>query len=140
MSQPHVIQWLYNIWAALVAINNGFQEQADTAVNINAIAGAETDVFDLNVAATRYLVRSLRLKCADPGANTVTVRLRELVNNVATVVATFDITAANFANYFSLMDMFGVPYLAGDDLQITVEASGGGPFAITGQYSHATAT
>jgi len=122
------------------ATNHDFQEQPDTAVNITAIAGGETDVFDLNVANTRYIVRNLRLKCADPGANTVTVRLRELVNDVSTIVNTFDITAANFAGYHSLMDMFGVPYLAGDDLQVTVQASGGGPFAVTGQYAHATAT
>jgi len=117
-----------------------FQEQPDTPVNINAILASETDVFDLNVADTRYIVRSLRLKCADPGADTVTVRLRELVNDVSTVVATFDIIAANFATYFSLMDMFGVPYLAGDDLQVTVQASAAGPYGVTGQYSHAVTT
>jgi len=121
-------------------LDSVFQEQADTAVNINAILASETDVFDLNVAGTRYIIRNLRLKCADPGADTVTVRLRELVNDVSTIVATFDITAANFATYFSLMDMFGVQYLAGDDLQVTVQASAAGPYAVTGQYNHATAT
>ena len=117
-----------------------FQEQADTAVNVDAILASETDVFDLNVADTRYIVRSLRLKCADPGADTVTVRLRELENDVSTIVATFDIIAANFATYFSLMDMFGVQYLAGDDLQVTVQASAAGPYQVLGQYSYASAT
>ena len=121
-------------------LNSVFQEQADTAVNVNAILASETDIFDLNVADTRYIVRNLRLKCANPGADTVTVRLRELVNDVSTIVATFDITAANFATYFTLMDMFGVPYLDGDDLQVTVQASAAGPYVVTGQFSHATAT
>jgi len=135
-----IMAYIKGILLGIAAASHAFQEQADTAVNINAILASETDVFDLNVAGTRYIIRNLRLKCANPGADTVTVRLRELVNNVSTIVATFDITAANFATYFSLMDMFGVQYLAGDDLQVTVQASAAGPYAVTGQYSHATAT
>ncbi|MDP2731283.1 MAG: hypothetical protein Q8O55_12520, partial [Dehalococcoidales bacterium] len=135
-----IMAYIKGILLGIAAAAHAFQEQADTAVNINAILAGETDVFDLNVAGTRYIIRNLRLKCANPGADTVTVRLRELVNNVSTIVATFDITAANFATYFSLMDMFGVQYLAGDDLQVTVQASAAGPYAVTGQYSHATAT
>lgn len=113
-----------------------FYEQADAAVNITAVNTAETDVLHLSTASTRYIVRSLRLKCADPGANTVTVRLYELMNDVLTEVDSFDITNANFASYHSLMDMFGLPHLAGDELQVTVRASAGGPYAVTGQYSH----
>lgn len=128
------------IRALITAIGGGFQEQADVAVNINAILAAETDVLNLAAANTRYIVRSLRLKCADPGANTVTVRLYELVNDGLTQVDSFAVTAATFATYHSLMDMFGVPHLAGDRLQVTVQASAGGPYAVTGQYSHATAT
>ncbi len=113
------------------------QDQPAVAVNINAIVGAETNVFNLSAADTRYLVRSLRLKSVDPGANTVTVRLYELVNGASTVVGTFDITTVNFATYFSLMDCFGVPHLAGDNLRVTVQASAGGPYAITGELSYA---
>jgi len=105
----------------LNGVNHNYQEQADTAVNITAIAGGETDVLNLAVANTRYIVRSLRLKCADPAANTVTVRLYELVNDVATVVHTYDITAANFGTYLSLMDLFGLSYLSGDNLRVTVQ-------------------
>jgi len=126
--------------AAIDAIKSAtgiFHEQPDAAVNITAIAASETDVLNLAVANTRYIVRSLRLKCADPGANTVTVRLYELVNDVLTVVDSFDIDATNFATYQSLMDMFGLPHLAGDNLKVTVQASAGGPYAVTGQYSHA---
>jgi len=114
-----------------------FHEQADVAVNITAINTAETDVFHLSAVSTRYIVRSLRLKCADPGVNTVTVRLYELVNDVLTEVDSFDIDSSNFGTYHSLMDMFGLPHLAGDELQVTVRASAGGPYAVTGQYSHA---
>ena len=121
-----------NIAAKIDAIKGAtgiFYEQADTAVNITAIAASETDVLNLAVANTRYIVRSLRLKCADPGANTV--------NDVLTEVDSFDIDAANFATYHSLMDMFGLPQLAGDSLKVTVQASAGGPYAVTGQYGHA---
>jgi len=113
-----------------------FYEQADAAVNITAVNTGETNVFYLSAASTRYIVRSLRLKCADPGANTVTVRLYELVNDGLTEVDSFDIDAANFGTYHSLMDMFGLPHLAGDELKVTVRASAGGPYAVTGQYSH----
>ncbi|MBA7558674.1 hypothetical protein ES708_00281 [subsurface metagenome] len=129
-----------NIAAKIDAIKGAtgiFYEQTDTAVNITAIAASETDVLNLVVADTRYIVRSLRLKCADPGANTVTVRLYELVNAVLTELDSFAIDNANFGTYHSLMDMFGLPHLAGDNLKVTVQASAGGPYAVTGQYSHA---
>lgn len=128
------------IYDGIVAANSSFQEQADTAVNITAILAAETDVLNIAVAGTRYIVRSLRLKFADPGANTITVRLYELVNDVATVVDTFVVDTTIFATYHSLMDMFGLPHLAGDNLRVTVQASAGGPYQVLGQYSHATAT
>ena len=126
-----------NLLADIKGTTGIFHEQADAAVNINAVNTGETDVFHLSAADTRYIVRSLRLKCADPGANTVTVRLYELANDVLTEVDSFDIDSTNFATYHSLMDMFGLPHLAGDELQVTVKASAGGPYAITGQYSHA---
>ena len=136
------VRYLKGILNALIALAGVgiLHEQADVAVNITAIAAGETNVLNLAAAGTRYLVRHLRLKCADPGANTVTVRLYELVNDVLTVVDSFAIVTGNFATYFSLMDMFGLPHLAGDNLRVTVQASAGGPYAITGQYSHATAT
>jgi hypothetical protein len=116
-----------------------FHEQNDTAINTTAINAGETDIINFAVVANHhYMVRHLRLKCADPGANTVTVRLYELINDVLTQVDSFDITTANFANYFSLMDMFGLQYLAADAVQITVRASAGGPYTVTGQYSQAT--
>lgn len=126
--------------AAIDAIKGAigiFHEQADTVVNITAIAASETDVLNLAAAGTRYIVRSLRLKCADPGANTVTIRLYGLVNDVLTEVDSFVIDTGNFGTYQSLMDMFGLPHLAGDNLKVTVQASAGGPYAVTGQYSHA---
>lgn len=114
-----------------------FHEQVDTAVNITAILASETTVLDLSVADTRYIVRSLRLKAADPSTETITVRLYELINDVLTVVDTFDIDGANFGTYHSLMDMFGLQHLAGDSLKVTVQVSGGAGVAVTGQYSHA---
>jgi len=127
------------ILAAIGAIDAGLQEQADVPFNVNAVL-AEANIFDLSVANTRYVVRSLRLKCVDPGAETVTVRLYELVNNVQTLVDTFAITTANFATAHSLTDMFGLFQLAGDNLKVTVIATAAGPFVCTGQYCTATAT
>jgi hypothetical protein len=112
-----------------------FTEQADNPVTINAVNGSETNVLLLNTANTRYLVRSLRLKCANPGANIVTVRLYELINDVLLEVDSFEIDSTNFAYYHSMMDMFGLSNLAGTQLSVTVRASAGGPYAVTGQYS-----
>lgn len=111
-------------------------EQADVPVTINSIAASETNVFDLSTASTRYVVRNLRLKSADPGVDTVTVKLYELINDVQVAVDTFAITTANFGDYHSLMDMFGVPALAGDNLKVTVQSSAN-TYAITGQYNYA---
>jgi len=122
----------------IIGATGTFLEQADTPVTINAVL-AETDVLDLSVADTRYIVRSLRLKAVDPAPQTITVRLRELINDVSTIVDTFTIDTNNFGTHHSLMDMFGVPHLAGDDIHVTVLASAAGPYAITGQYSHAKA-
>jgi hypothetical protein len=107
---------------------------ADIAVNITAVSGSETNVFNLSAANTRYIVRHLRLKFADPSTETVTVRLYELINNVLTVVDTFTVDNTNFGTYFSLMDMFGLSHLAGDNLKVTVQVSGGAGVAVTGQY------
>jgi len=128
------------IAAAIGAIDSSFQEQPDVAVTINAIAGGETNVFDLSVAATRYIVRNLRLKLANPAAETCTVRLYELVNDALIVVDTFLIDTDNFGTAHSLMDMFGLSHLAGDNLKVTVRMSGGADVAITGQISWASAS
>lgn len=128
------------IWRVLnfPSLNALLNENPAVPVNISAILASETNVLNLNTASTRYIVRSLRLKSANPGADTVTVRLYELINGVSTLVDSFGITAATFATYFSLMDMFGIPYLAGDNLKVTVQVTGaGGPYAVTGEYSYA---
>jgi len=128
------------IIAAIGVASHAFQEQPDVAVSIDAIAGGETNVFDLSVADTRYIVRNLRLKLANPGVETCTVRLYSLINDVLTVVDTFAIDAANFATYHSSMDIFGVPQPAGDSLKVTVQMSAGAAVAVTGQYSYAEAS
>ncbi|GAI61570.1 unnamed protein product, partial [marine sediment metagenome] len=136
---PAEVAALTALVVALIADIEGaigiFHEQAAVPFNVPA-ALAAADILHLDDADTRYIVRSLRLKCIDPVGETVTVRLYELVNNVLTEVDSFAITNANFATYHSLMDMFGLPHLAGDELQITVQATAVGPYAVTGQYSH----
>jgi hypothetical protein len=82
----------------------------------------------------RYVVDRVRLKCADPGANIVTVRLYEFVNWALIQTDSFDITTANFNKHFSLQDMFGLDKIAGDYTKISLRASAGGPYAVTGGY------
>ena len=113
-------------------------QQPDVAVSTNANIAA-VDIFDLNTAGVTFVVNNLRLKCADPGANTVTLTLYELINDASVAVDTFDITTANFGTYFSLYDMFSVQQLAGDDIQITLSCDADGNHAVTGQYQYAQA-
>ncbi len=116
---------------------NSWHQMPDVPVTINAILASETDVFDLTVAGFSYMVNSLRLKCVDPGAETITVRLYELINDVEVNVASHTITTVSYGTWFSLVDMFGMSHLAGDNLRVTVQASAAGPYAITGQYHYA---
>ena len=112
-----------------------YTEQADTPVFTTAPNGSETNIFLLNAANTRYMVQGMRLKCANPAGNTVTVRLYELINDTLTEVDSFAIDATNWTVHHSLMDMFGVPHLAGTQIKVTVRASAGGPYGVIGQYS-----
>ena len=59
------------------------------------------------------------------------------MNSLEEMVDSFNITTANFANFFDLPDMFGVDQLAGQKLRIGVIASAGGPYAVTGQVNWA---
>ena len=118
--------------------NGGHMEMPSVPINVVVNDDTNTDIMDLNDADTRYMLRGLVLKCADPGEYTVTVSLKMLVNDVATVIDTFDITTANYATYFKLHDLFEAQQIAGDDIQIYVRASAGaGDIAVTGQYSYA---
>ena len=113
---------------------------AAVPVNLSIVqAAVATTVFDLSTAGFSYMVNSLRLKSADPGATqTITVRLYELINALSVGVSSFAITTVNFGTYFSLVDMFGVQHLAGDNLKVTVELSAGAttPVVVTGQYQN----
>lgn len=113
-----------------------FYEQADVPLTLTADSDSAKVVLQLKTASTRYALHNLRIKSADPGANTVTVYLYELINDVQVNVDTFAITTSNFTNHFSLADMFGVNQIFGDNIMVTVAASAGS-YAITGQYNYA---
>lgn len=133
----HAVHGLAAIEAHITGATGIFHEQADVPVSI-AVDNIGVDILDLNVASTRYIIRDMRLKlAADPGANTVTISLETLINDVATVVDTYDIDTDNWGTSHSLMDMFGVPHIAGDDIHIFATYSVAGPITLTGQYSHA---
>ncbi len=134
------VELLRQIIALMGPVTTVLKEQPDVPLNITAVNTGETNVLLMNTASTRFLIRDLVLKCADPGANTITVRLYKLVNDVLLLVNTFDITQAGvnpFGNFYTLTDMFGIPTIGGDNIQVTVRASAGGPYVVTGQYSHA---
>jgi len=119
-----------------------FEQQAAVVVNTDVTNPVTTTILDLSpVTATAgfsYMLNSLRLKFADPGVGpTITVHLTELINGAEVEVDTFEVDTTNCDTYFSLMDMFGVNSLAGDNILITVTASAGGPYAILGQYQYA---
>jgi hypothetical protein len=116
-----------------------WNQQTDVAVNTTATNAGETSVFDLSVAGYSYMVNNLRLKFVDPGANTITVRLYELINDASVEVDSFAVDTTNYTTYYSLMDMFGVNCLTGDNLKVTIRVSAGGPYACTGQYQYALA-
>lgn len=122
-----------------------FEQQPDTPLNVSLVQGAAaTSLFDLSTAGYSYELNSLRIKCADPSgggatAQTVTIRLYLLINDVSVEVDNFTIDGTNYGTYFSLMDMFGEVKLTGDDILVTAELSAGAttPIALTGQYQHA---
>ncbi len=121
---------------ALNASLGVFREQADTAVNVTALADSETTVLNLRTANTRYVLRGLVLKSADPGANTVTVRLYGFVNDAFVAIDTFAITTSNYTTYFKLNDLFEAQQIHGDNIMVTVQTDAG-TAAVTGQYGYA---
>ncbi len=108
---------------------------ATVAVNVSVTNASPTTIFDLSTADTRYVVNNLRLKAEDPGANTITVTLYELINDVQTAVDTFAITTANYTTYFCLPDLFTVQQLSGDNLKVVVQTDAG-TYTVTGQYNY----
>ncbi len=108
------------------------------AINTTAVVAPGVDVLDLTDADNKesYRLNGLRLKFADPGAQTITVTLYELINDVSTAVDTFTVTTDNYTTYYSLMDMFGVPQICGDDITINATVDGGAGVAVTGQYQY----
>jgi hypothetical protein len=107
------------------------------AVNATAVTSPGVDLLDLVDTDNKetYRLNNFRIKCADPGANTVTITLYELINAVSTAVDTFTITTDNYTTYFSLFDMFGLAQVSGDDITINATTSAGS-YAITGNYQY----
>ncbi len=109
----------------------------EVPINVTVTNPAETDLLDLSAASHHYTLNDFILKCADPGANTITARLYKLVNGAATLVkSSAGITTANYTSYWTLMDLFGIPSVSGDDIRIAVFVNAGGPYAVTGEYRY----
>jgi hypothetical protein len=110
---------------------------AATAINATAVVSPGADILDLvdTDGKETYRLNNFRIKCADPGADTVTITLYELINAVSTAVDTFTITTDNYTTYFSLFDMFGLTHVSGDDITINATTSAGS-YAVTGNYQY----
>jgi len=108
----------------------------DVAIT-DTVTTTESDavLLELATAGQSYRVNNVRLKFADPGANTVTVKLYELINDVSTEVDSFTVTTDNYSSYYGLVDMFGTSHLAGDNLKISAVMDAG-TCVVTGQYSY----
>jgi len=117
----------------------------EAPININAIVGAEIPVIAFNGVATdnRFTLNQLYLKSENPVADTILIRLYQLINNIPTIVRQFVITGGgggNWVNYLSLVDMFNLGALFGRYIIITAEVIGvGGPYNILGQYQYQSA-
>ncbi len=106
-------------------------------INTTVVVSPGIDVIDLKDTDLKetYRLNNVRFKFADPGANTITVTLSELINDVAVAVDTFTVTTDNYTDYYSLVDMFGVPQVTGDAVLINVTSSASS-YAFTGQYQY----
>jgi hypothetical protein len=117
-------------------------EHADVPVNITAIPDNETDILNLPlVADTYYQVEHLRIwnDSYNPGDDAIIIRLYERINNNLVQVDSFVIAVGDYNNYegyWTLMEMFGLAHLAGQQLQVTAQVSGGGTYPVKGQYNY----
>ncbi len=101
---------------------------------------AEQDIFNWTAAyvypAYGHVLRRIRLNCNNPGVATVTIRLYEL-ENLVLVARTHVINNLNFGFARSLMDMFGIPEIAGHVVQMTVADNANAGIPVLGSYDYA---
>ena len=120
--------WRPNVW----------NQQVSVSISGNAVPGVLT-LLSLATAGYSYMLNNLRVKCVDPGADTVTIKLYELIAGLgSTLVDSFVIDTSNYTTYYSLMDMFGIANVAGESIIVTATASANS-YAITGRYQYALA-
>jgi len=79
-----------------------------------------------------YKVKSLWLNFTDPVAAHYTVELSQFINGSLMVVKTTTVNTPG--GFYNLMDLFGIPELSGDSIEIRATLSVAGPLAVTGSY------
>jgi hypothetical protein len=104
------------------------------AIN-NSVNVTPSVLINLDGADIQYELRNLRFKAPDPGANTITLTLYELINDTLTEVDTFDITTANYTVYYTLVSLFELDYVAGDRILIMMQTDADA-YTVTGQYTY----
>ncbi len=116
-----------------------FHEQPDVSF-VLATTIAEQNIFNFTAAhvapAYGHVVRRVRLYCDNPGVATIHVHLYEL-EGLVLVARTHVIDTLNFAFSRSLMDMFGIPEVAGHVIQMTIHDNNNGATPVHGSYSWA---
>jgi hypothetical protein len=123
-------------WIDVGKITSGPFLPTDTVTGATSSATIDGGLVVSAVTSLHSSIDKLRIKSVDPtGAETVTVKLYELINSTLVLVSSWVIDTSNYTTFFSLMDMFGVDQLSGDDLEVTVLYSAAGPKAVTGSYT-----
>lgn len=134
---PGIEAAIFNMLTLATGPNGIFFQQDSVAINASATAASETAIIDLSTSSTLYQLNNLVIKSADPGTYAVNVKLYELVNDVLTETKLYPIQTNAYQTYFDLPTLYGLQQVSGSQLKVTIQATGGGPFAVTGQYQYA---
>ena len=128
--------------------NSGiFHEQAEIDRNVDVNNG-DGDVSLLDplmswiTTGMHYIIRDMTVKSNDPGVGeAITVKLirNDYLGTAGTVVGTFNINSANYGSYFTLMDMFGIGSITGDEISVVVASTAVADTTVYVVYSYAEA-
>jgi len=121
VKDTHSLKQIKDAIAGIAGAGQVYAEQIPDVDVDETVTSTETDCVLVNLAYAAdytYALRHLRVKCSDPGARIVTLKLYEYWNDAFQLMDTFDIDSTNYATYHSLMDMFGLPEVHSDSILI----------------------
>ena len=127
VKDEHSLKQIKDAISGISGAHQIYSEQIPDVDVDGTVTNNEDDCVLVNlayVADYTYALRHLRVKCSDPGARTVTIKLYEYWNDALQLMDTFEIDSANYGTYHSLMDMFGLPEIHSDSIRITAVHDG----------------